>query len=96
MKYFNLIFPLLLSISLSACSLFTPAWEHPEGKTSAEFSADAGDCLYQWSLLTPQSVTPYIIEEESHSPLGGMMANASIDSDFEAECLESKGWRRKQ
>ena len=90
-----ILIPLFVVVSLTACSVLTPAWQHQEGKTSADFSADAADCRYQWSLLTPLSDTPYIIDEDHDSPLGFIMLNAYIDADFEAECLESKGWRRK-
>ena len=87
----------LLSIfSLTACALMEPDWVRPEGNTVKEYEMAAIDCHYQWSLLTPDSDTPYIIEEESQSMLGFMMVNAYVDPDFEAECLQSKGWKRRQ
>ena len=85
-----------LIASVSGCALLEPAWTHPEGKTVAEFNRDAAECRYQWSLLTPLSDTPYIIPEGHDGPLGTMMNNAYIDPDFEAECLQAKGWRRKK
>lgn len=91
--------PLALSffaVNLAGCSLLTPDWVHPEGRTLSQFNADAGNCQYQWSLLTPASDTPYIINEGQPGTLGAFMQYTSIDPHFEAECLESKGWVRKQ
>lgn len=96
MKPVNLISVLILSAALSACAVFTNTqWAHPEGKTKDDFQKDSMDCLYQWTQLTPLSDTPYLIPEAHDGPLGFFMINADMDPDFEAECLEKKGWVRK-
>ena len=91
---YSLLFVLL---NLSGCAVFINShWTHPEGKTSADFQEDSMDCLYQWTQLTPFSDTPYIIPEAHDGPLGFFMINTDMDSDFEAECLEKKGWVRQE
>lgn len=97
MKPFYLISLSLVAISLVACAQM-PTWHHPDGKSVSDYNHDLADCRYQWSLLTTDSDTPYIIPEpdDHQGPLGLMMANASMDSDFEIECMEKKGWVRQK
>jgi hypothetical protein len=45
--------------------------------------------------LTPMSDTPYLIPEDHSGPLGTFMINTDMHPEFEAECLEKKGWVRK-
>ncbi|WP_455198289.1 hypothetical protein [Kaarinaea lacus] len=93
MKPYTLLSLLLLSALLSSCAYITKThWTHPEGKTDADLHKDWQDCMYQWSSLKPGSDTPYLIPEEHEGPLGMMMVNGDMDIDFEAECLEKKGW----
>lgn len=76
------------------CGLYKYLMDSPGKKTWAEFNYDSMNCLHQWMQLTPQSDTPYMISEDHDGPLGIFMTNANIDPDFEAECLEKKGWAR--
>ena len=96
MRPYTLYSLLFVALSLSGCAVFTNIhWTHPEGRTLEDFNRDSADCFYQWSKLTPQSDTPYLIPEEHEGPLGIFMVN-TIDPDFEAECLEKKGWVWKE
>jgi hypothetical protein len=96
MKPYKLILILPLLAVLSACVAFTnDHWVHPEKKTWGEYNDDLMDCLHQWMQLTPMSDTPYLIPEDHSGPLGTFMINTDMHPEFEAECLEKKGWVRK-
>jgi hypothetical protein len=99
MAFLKIISLPVLIVSLTACaSMFEPDFDPPPGKSMADFNKDLNDCQWEWSQLTPMSDTPYLIPEpgDDIGPLGFFKANGEMDSSFRTDCLEKKGWRRKE
>lgn len=98
MKNIRVLFlPLLVAI-LAGCASLSQSWIPPEGKTLSDYNDDYADCRIEWLELTTDSDTPYIVPEpgDFNSPLGFMLANAHMDPDFARECMEKKGWVKKE
>lgn len=98
MKYIRFLLLPLLILGMSGCASVTYTWIPPEGKTRADYSSDYADCRLQWHDELDNPDTPYLVPEPGDypGPLGLMKANADINPIFLKECMEKKGWVRKE
>jgi len=98
MKGINIFFLSLFIWAASSCASISYDWIPPKGKTSADYNSDYADCRVQWMDEINKPDSPYLTPDpdDYRGPLGLMMANAHIDPGFANDCMEKKGWVRRE
>jgi uncharacterized protein YceK len=98
MKYVSILFFSILILGMGGCASMDSGWIPPQGKTQADYSTDYAECRLQWSNELDNPHSEYLAPDpdDYRGAFGVMKANAEINPFFLKECMEKKGWVKKE